>query len=146
MGETLDRLAQALASGAPRRAAVAGILAAATATLPWSAEARHHHKHKKNDFSQFQMFCQEWCEAEFFLDPQQAAQCTRQATSGKGPCYSSTEQGPGYFCTHVKHCGKQKRCCPGIGNGGPVTDGACCARNTNCNPINGTAGFFCLQT
>jgi hypothetical protein len=44
MGDSLDRLSRALASGASRRLALGGVLTGIAAALPWTAEG----KKKKN--------------------------------------------------------------------------------------------------
>jgi hypothetical protein len=138
VGEALDRISRALASGTSRRTALGGLLAGSAVILPWTAEAKKKkHRHKKK-FKKFQESCNQWCGDKFGSSGQSFTSCVNKAKEGKGPCYSSTEQGPGFFCTQVKKCG-DLNCCPDLSGGDPVTDGLCCT--TDCEALNGT--LFC---
>lgn len=131
MGEALDLFSKALASGASRRSALAGLLIGATAVLPWTAEAKKKKKKRKKKFKKYQEFCNEWCGAKFELELKSLNECVNKAKEGQGPCYSS---GPGFYCENVLKCGED--CCPTIIGGDPVKDGSCCTGE--CVALNGT--------
>jgi hypothetical protein len=144
MTEALDRFAKALASGTSRRATLGGLFAGLAASLPWTAEAKKNKKQRrrrrrerkrKKQFQKFQAACEQWCAQQFGASGDEFDACVKQAKEGKGACYSSAEQGPGYFCTEVEPCG-DLNCCPNIFGGGPVTSGECC--ETECEVLNGT--------
>jgi hypothetical protein len=150
MGQALDRFSKALAEGTSRRTAFAGLLASAAAALPWTAEAkkkRHRRRRRRKErdqnrkkrqqqspFVQLQEFCDRWCRQKFGFLGSEFDSCVALAEDGQGPCYSSVDQGPGYFCSQVLECIEE--CCPdnSIG-GGPVTDGECCPEGETCEVV-----------
>jgi hypothetical protein len=138
MGEAIDQLAMALASGTSRRAALAGVLAGAT-SLPWTAAGRRRHRNKK--FKKYLGHCRIWCGHRFPAGSSELAQCIAKAKDGKGACFA---EGPGHFCLALAHCGKHQVCCPFFLTGDPVTDGECCAAANQCAAPNGTA-FVCVS-
>lgn len=142
MGEAIDQLSKALASGASRRAALGGALVGVAAILPWTAEAKNRKRRRKQRhraFRRYHPYCQSWCADRFLPDAGAAQQCTDDAKQGRGACYAASEQGPGYFCHKVKKCGDGKYCCPSVLGGSPVTEGTCCPTGSSCAFINGTA-------
>lgn len=141
MTEALDQFARALASGTSRRAALGALLAGSAAALPLTSEARKNkNKNKrKRKFQEFQESCNVWCDAKFASSIKDQTSCIAKAKEGKGPCYSATEEGPGFYCTNVLIC-KEQNCCPTLNGGAPVKDGVCCT-NACTFAINGT--FFC---
>jgi hypothetical protein len=155
MSAMIDEFAKALASGASRRSALAGLLASVAAVLPWTTEAKNKAKKRKKrrrqrrqrqqDIQRYLEFCEVWCGDEFGPVAEDVDACIAAAETGHGPCYSATAKGPGYFCSKKK-CGKHTRCCPNVGfMGGPVTEGACCGKDAFCAFINGTiAGDLCV--
>jgi hypothetical protein len=156
MGEAIDRLAKALASGASRRTALGGLFAASAALLPWTATAKNQKKKNKKKkkrkkrqqrkaYQRYLEYCQIWCDFRFSLDEGQIQPCIQAAEKGQGPCYSALEQGPGYFCHKVQSCGKNQYCCPLLQGGDPVTEGACCPNGTVCPIVNGSViGNLCV--
>ena len=141
MGEAIDRLAKLLASGGSRRAAIGSLLTGAAILLPRPIEASRHRRKRTARFQRFQQFCEEWCDIRFGSGSAESQQCIASAKDGKGPCYSSSLQGPGYFCTQVQQCGKRGLCCPRITTGDPVTDGECCTSGEACRALNSTVRF-----
>jgi hypothetical protein len=139
VGEALDRISRALVSGTSRRAALGGMMAGMAASLPWTAEGKKKKRRRKKKFKKFQESCNQWCGDKFGFSGQAFNSCVTKAKEGKGPCYSSTDQGPGFYCTHVLKCG-ELNCCPTIIDGDPVKDGQCCT--SDCQVLNGT--FVCL--
>jgi hypothetical protein len=140
MGEALDRLAKALASGSSRRVALGGLLTGAAAALPWTTEAKKKKKKRKKKFKKLQTYCNQWCGEKFGFSGKSFNTCVDKAKEGKGACYSDVAQGPGFYCTHVLQCG-ELNCCPTIDGGEPVKDGECC--DGDCALGNGT--FFCFH-
>lgn len=147
MGSEIDRLAKALASGASRREALGAIVASGAALLPWTATAKDkktRRRQRRRIIRQSFEFCQLWCDETFFGNASAIQSCLNAAKTGKGPCYSATEKGPGHFCLRVKPCGKEKFCCPNVIGGDPVTEGSCCAQGTICGAVNGSfPGLLC---
>ena len=139
MGEAFDRLSMALASGASRRSALAGLLASAAA-LPLTASGRRRHNRTKG-FKKYLDFCRTWCGRRFMVGSSEFAQCVAKAKEGKGACYT---EGPGHFCLSLAHCGKEEVCCPFFFSGDPVTQGECCAATEQCSALNGTA-LICVS-
>jgi hypothetical protein len=139
MGDAIDQFAKALATGRSRREAALGLFASGAAMLPWTSAARgkRKNKHPKN-LKRYLEYCQSWCDDKFDGDETAIQDCVDAAKNGEGPCYSASSQGPGYFCTKVKHCHRHKYCCPALLAGDPVHEGACCPRGTDCAFINGT--------
>jgi hypothetical protein len=141
MGEAIDRLAKALASGVSRRSALGGVLAGSAVLLPWTAAAKKRKKKRKQErkvYRQYLEYCHSWCGFRFGSSEAEKQSCNKAAKKGKGPCYSATEQGPGYFCHKVTPCGKNQYCCPLLVGGSPVTEGRCCPKGTFCPNLNGT--------
>lgn len=130
MGETIDRVAKALASGLPRRQ-VLRWAGGAAALLPFADAAAH------DRFKRLERYCQDWCQIEF-TGPQADA-CAHKAKKGRGPCYSSSSGGPGYVCTKKDPCPSHKRCCPTV-FGTPITR-VCCSLDQECVGINETHSF-----
>jgi len=126
--EALDQFARALATGASRRAALGALLAGSAAALPFSSEAKKNkNKNKrKKKFQEFQESCNLWCDARFASSIKDQTSCIAKAKEGKGPCYSATEEGPGFYCTNILIC-KELICCPTLNGGAPVKDGECCS-------------------
>lgn len=148
MGSEIDRLAKALARGASRREALGALLAGGAALLPWTAAGKDKKKRRRQRRRVIQRtleFCQYWCDEKFTGNEAAIQSCLNAARTGKGPCYSAAEKGPGHFCLRVKTCGDGKYCCPSVLASNPVTEGACCARGTVCGFINGTViGELCV--
>ena len=140
MGDAFDRLSMALASGASRRAALAGLLASAAA-LPLTASGRRRRKRTKK-FKKYHDFCRTWCGDRFMDGSNEFGQCVAKAKEGKGACYA---EGPGHFCLSLAHCSEHQVCCPFFFSGDPVTEGECCASNEQCAAPNATA-FICTLT
>ena len=175
MSGVIDDLAKALASGASRLAALAGLLTGGTLVggafvLPWTNEAKKKKTKKKkkkktqttqpppsqlpppqpppsqNLFAKFQGLCDVWCRGKFSAGTPAATSCIEAAKIGLGPCYSATEEGPGFHCLGRLGCTAEQTCCPGIevDLGQPVTGGSCCLPGFQCLPaINGT-GSICI--
>lgn len=141
MGETIDRLAKGLASGSSRRTALASLLTGAAAALPWTAEAKKNKNKRKKKFKKYQAFCRQWCGEKFGFTGKEFNNCVDKAKEGKGACYSSSSQGPGYFCREVLKCGEE--CCPNLNGGAQVTDGECCVAGESCTFLNST--YFCTS-
>jgi hypothetical protein len=140
MGSEIDRLAKALASGATRREALGAIAAGGAALLPWTAAGKDRKKRRRQRrriIGRTLEFCQFWC-GQKFTEEAEIQSCINAARTGKGPCYSASEKGPGHFCLRVKSCGDRKYCCPSVLGGDPVTEGSCCAKGTTCGFINST--------
>jgi hypothetical protein len=103
---------------------------------------RRKERQKKKRFAQLQEFCRQWCGEKFDFAGKAFNNCVDKAKEGKGPCYSSTDQGPGYFCSQVLECIEE--CCPDSNTGGnPVTDGECCVDGESCTFLNAT--YFCTS-
>ena len=144
MGDAIDGLSRALASGASRRATFGGVLAGAAAFLPWTAAANRK-KRRRRAIKRYLRYCEVWCDERFEGNEAAIQDCIAEAEQGKGPCYSRQAKGPGHFCLRVKECGRRKYCCPVINGGGPVTDGSCCEKGTFCAFVNGTVpGELCV--
>jgi hypothetical protein len=142
MGKDIDRLALFLASGTSRRAALGALLAGGAALLPWTAagkDKKKRRRQRRKDIARYVAYCQHWCDEKFTGDEEGIHACIDAAKTGKGPCYSATEKGPGHFCLRVKHCPDHKYCCPTVVGDLPVTEGVCCAKGTVCGFINGTS-------
>lgn len=148
MESEIDRLAKMLASGASRREALGAVVAGGAALLPWTAagkDEKERRRQRRRIIRRTLEFCQFWCDEKFTGNEAAIQSCFNAAKTGKGPCYSASEQGPGHFCLRIKKCGDGKYCCPESPSGGPVTEGACCPRGTFCAFINGTVvGELCV--
>jgi hypothetical protein len=140
MGDAIDRFAKALAAGSSRRQAVLGLLTGATAYLPWSAEAKKRKGTKKGQFKKYQDYCKAWCGLKFGFDTPDARSCAKKAKEGKGPCYSSSAQGPGWRCLK-QDCPAHQTCCPFFLNGTEVPPANCCDSGEVCSHgTNGSSG------
>lgn len=166
MDSQIYKLAKALASGVSRRETLAGLLAGAAVALPWTSEAKkgrrkkNRRKRKKqtneqpptqqsptaSPFAKLQGLCDEWCQGKFLAGTPATLNCIEAAKSGIGPCYSATEEGPGFFCLSESGCTQEQTCCPDIdvALGLPVTDGICCSPGTQCFPGLNATGPICL--
>jgi hypothetical protein len=131
MSEIIDNVAKALASGLPRRQVLIRWAGGAAALLPFADAAA------RDQFKRLQSYCEDWCNFEF--TGTQAESCISKAKKGKGPCYSSSGDGPGFVCTKQDPCPKHKRCCPTV-VGTPVHR-TCCTPDQECVGINETNPF-----
>jgi hypothetical protein len=148
MGDAIDRLSKALASGRSRREALVALATASVAFLPWTAEGKNkqalrRRRRRQRRLAQFEPFladCEEWCASTFALGTKQRTDCIDLARTGQGACYSEIDRGPGFYCTKEQICQNGRTCCPDISGGGPVVSGPCCVGG--CDAINGTALCF----
>lgn len=140
MGDTIDRLSKALASGASRRETLAVVVAGSAALLPWTTEGKSSRQQRRRrrkkrlleKFAPYFEYCEDWCANQFNLGSKELPACINGAKTGKGPCYSEVDKGPGFICTKELTCPSGFECCPDILS----PTGQCCVGG--CQAINGT--------